>query len=111
MNQHTPGPWHIGKSPERGAGGTILRELPSICSGDRGRGTDRKLAVVELNMEAFENANLMVASPDLLAACRLALKFCEIGNVQGAGDRGENGEQSLSEILNAAIAKAEGRSS
>lgn len=55
------------------------------------------------------NARLMAAAPALLAACKRMNDFLCAGNVHGASDEGPNGEPSLNEIVESAIARAEGR--
>lgn len=59
MSKHTPGPWIVGVSYDKGWPVFRLSQLGSTLSGP---GT-----------EVDANANLIAAAPDLLAACELAL--------------------------------------
>ena len=88
MTQHTPGPWHV----ENFHGSWDVTHGPADDASER-------FSVLETLSE--ENARLIAAAPDLLAACKEALGY-EYGQ-PGLGWR-----QRI-DLLEAAIAKAEGR--
>ncbi len=105
---HTPGPWSIDLETPMTLGGDsrsvdaltpdgamVTREIASLLF-DTDEWPDG-----EGWLEDCANARLIAAAPDLLAACKAARSF---------GSQGDNDEGfSVSEMLCAAIAKAEGR--
>jgi len=93
MSKHTPGPWVVG------FGGTEGDGYATITSGFRGRAIAEMTTSDEIQEhEMNNNASLIAAAPELLEACKWALKEC------GA----EAKEIGLFDVLGAAIAKAEG---
>lgn len=84
---HTPGPWRVLDFNERGFDRFFGVQM-GRSGGFRVEGPD-----------AEANARLIVAAPELLAACKRALE--EAGDLRGATRRGD---------IRAAIAKAEARS-
>lgn len=92
--QHTPGPWSAERSPLNDS-----NVFMAVSAGDRGD----VVYVTLRQIEVEANAHLIAAAPELLAAARRALAVLKAtgesvrsGNALGA--------------LDAAIAKAEGRS-
>ena len=101
MTEHTPGPWRRGR-PGMGStvfsapGKTIGKIYHEQPFGDKRKGNSPKDIPID---EGMANLNLIIAAPDLLAACKDAL---------------EDGKHyRLSETikcgLRAAIAKAQGK--
>ena len=100
MNKHTPGPWHLGSLPPPrwrficdDSGDTIASVAEWDGDGD---------LIQEFTDNAEANAWLIAAAPDLLKICRNILhwdKFADHGL-----------PHDLERDLEAAIAKAEGRS-
>lgn len=89
--QHTPGPWETSINSE---------EQWDVCGENAGEMIADLLGLD--NQEA--NANLIAASPQMLAACKTALRlFAEIFPYE---DRGEADHDKINEIREA-IAKAE----
>lgn len=96
MSKHTPGPWKLidrGESFELarywiGAGETDWRGPSEICS-------------VLTNKDTKANARLIAAAPEMLEALKAAL------GMSSPIDRYENAK--LFELIEAAIAKAEGK--
>lgn len=98
--KHTPGPWFVFGNGHC-VGGPCERPGEAEQTGG--------IAMCGMRLrspeEAAANARLIAAAPALLAACKLAMKFIEIGNVEGAWDRSSAGE-SLGDMLTAALAAA-----
>lgn len=92
---HTPGPWEasLGYTPTVKAGETLLC-VPSARADDIG---GRQLS------ELHANARLIAAAPDLLVACRAAKLALRATSKREKDYSGEL------DLLNAAIAKAEGK--
>jgi hypothetical protein len=89
MSEHTPGPWRI--DPKS------LHAAPIV------RGSGRVIAKVLYDMgsedaEVMPNAHLIVAAPDLLAACEAVARATGLGDMTIAGQK-----------VVAAIAKAKGK--
>ena len=57
-------------------------------------------------MISKDNAYLIAAAPELLAACKIILQDCEMA-LSGEWDKGDEGFQASADILRAAIKKAE----
>jgi hypothetical protein len=93
---HTPGPWSVGDEDRNGQ---VLVEGPqfSICKCHH-----HCVGTIELEMR--DNAHLIAAAPDLLAACK-ALMETHHGYHLGVGPCICHAH----EAAKAAIAKAEGR--
>ncbi len=97
--KHTPGPW-------RASGDEVLagNERPltiAICDGGPRRNNVPSL-------EACDNAHLIAAAPDLLAALREALYFGIGSGMFGEASFSPKGRE-ITNRIRAAIAKAEGR--
>lgn len=69
VKRHTPGPWHRNIPP--------ASKYSTIFSGHRGIATHvAHVATKGLSEEEIEaNANLIIAAPDLLAACKAVIKL------------------------------------
>jgi hypothetical protein len=96
VTNHTPGPWRVGRGDKKQVysdhGGECLVAECQSCG--------------DSVSEAYANARLVAAAPDLLAACKTAYKRLErFGEHATIAYGGEGG---LSAILWAAIAEAEG---
>jgi len=97
--QHTPGPWSVGSSTVtiNGAGHSALAIWPPKAkAGKRGKQICLVAPIYDWNETDEANARLIAAAPELLEALR---HLREHGVSPRAWD-----------MLNAAIAKAEGRS-
>lgn len=113
MNKHTPGPWKWKVNTWHYALVIPPSQELTICS------TVKRIAVLEWeglqknpytipNDEAQANAWLIAASPELLEAAKAAA-FVLDG--EALDKRANAAGQTLGELLEAAIAKAEGRES
>jgi hypothetical protein len=108
MAEHTPGPWRddlygqiFGGTNPPPHMGRAYRGARRICEI-----TPNNYAGRYYQLDATDkcNARLIVAAPDLLAACKLALKH---------GFTAQRSDQLMNELLSsarAAVAKAEGNS-
>ena len=91
MNRHTPGPWSY---EEDGGGSCFAFEVRQ----PRTEGGPRGIALVYGNasddgaptLEDTENARLMAAAPDLLAACEAVLNYLEDGTPTDERSDAEN---------------------
>ncbi len=99
---HTQGPWTVNRD-RRGAGKIYVREtrLSEVAGATAGRAVAQVTAVVGFTEQAA-NAHLIAASPELLEALRFVHEHAF--ESKWAGD-----ERAL-DLVEAAIAKAEGRS-
>ncbi len=98
MTKHTPGPWTCGLMDEKHRGSNM-----AWVSGPCGC-----IAHVYPDREpdnALASARLITAAPDLLAACKEVLRLL----VLEADEVTELEETGVRTLLDAAIAKAEGR--
>jgi hypothetical protein len=91
---HTPGPWFIGASPEKG--------YRAIRVNDPGCTHGRIIAA----MVEPDDAHLIAAAPEMLAALRTIAN-----SEQCNGDSFVCDFETLQSVARAAIAKAEGRAS
>lgn len=87
--QHTPGPW----TWHTGQGGTVVR----------GGQSNVIIAGVGGGTSTYDNARLISASPDLLAACEAVLK-----HIHDNGEDSTLNRYEFIDTLRAAIAKAKG---
>ena len=75
MSNHTPGPWVVVDNDDELA---IMTEQDCVfCSGDPDLDDEYQLATINCsgcNKEWSDNARLMAAAPELLAACKAAFK-------------------------------------
>jgi hypothetical protein len=95
LYQHTPGPWRIYEDGMIGS--ASVRRFPEMTVIKPGTVKGETIGV------AMANAKLIAAAPELLAACKAAMAF---------GSQGDTHDGlSVSEILRAAVAKAEGKTS
>lgn len=93
MSKHTPGPWRAGSSPSH-----------IIAESDTGWDDEANLSaygghLICESVAREANAALIAAAPELLAACKLALKSWFSGEIS---------ERAMEMVLRDAIAKAEG---
>jgi len=112
--RHTPGPWRIAQDDPYKASESNLYDQKQVTAGEFvitcipfGR-TD------ELRKEAEANARLIAASPELLEACRFALKYHQHPEeMEDEAQKKTAGNVAMWEVvvekLRAAIASAEGR--
>lgn len=101
--KHTPGPWSLERVPiqSRGGSNTAYKIGPFTCClyddwRPREAGTSEG--------ENAANARLMAAAPDLLAACKMALR-----DVGDGGPSSDYASAYTVSQIKAAIARAEGR--
>ncbi len=100
MAGHTPGPWTVSPLNGRDVGpvraftfeGTDVQQLQSV-------------ALVRARAESDANARLIAAAPELLAALKTVKPWFELWLPDAIGPA----EQNLLRLVDAAIAKAEGR--
>lgn len=100
---HTPGPWRVGGVTQD----HDCKMCPIFAGSDRIAqvlGGANTYEVEDWNEEDMANARLIAAAPDLLMACKVALKRigvdgCTVGRF----------ERDALDRIEAAIAKAEGR--
>lgn len=105
--KHTPGPWAVGDySPKR-------ISYPILTDSGPMKGLQQPAEAGGRNeSEALANANLIAAAPDLLAACKLALRDIEATLYLWPAEVSESpeliGARTRREVYAAAIRKAEG---
>jgi hypothetical protein len=101
MSNHTPGPWAVGQ---------IVNNFVQIVAPEYRTLTDADHVVCELREwrqpRCDDNAKLIAAAPELLAACRMALDY--FNETRNGRDWRDNGGEEP-RVLATAIAKAEGR--
>jgi hypothetical protein len=96
MTKPTPGPWRVGSNdPTRVYSERGNERLVAEC-----RATGEDLS------EAYANAHLIAAAPNLLAACRTA--YARLNRFGDQDNFAHGGEGTLQGILWAAILEAEG---
>lgn len=105
MTTHTPGPWTVAKyRPNSGQPFIVVVDAPSPSSG-------RPIAVVQGTPEAANNADLIAAAPDLLAASERAMRALQGFLISCDGDEREDSFGDMNAacmVAGAAIAKARG---
>ncbi len=101
MSAHTPGPWELDHG-EDGDNFTIRADGEFVTRLTKSRYTDDRR-----DPEAYANAALIAAAPDLLAA----LRECITGDVNGTLNTGQRSRRlaRIDAIACTAIARAEGR--
>jgi hypothetical protein len=73
MSKHTPGPWEVGSQ-----NGTIDGEgLVGVLAPPKTNSHGRPYRQYVAQYVTPEDANLIAAAPDLLAACFAAIKYCD----------------------------------
>jgi hypothetical protein len=99
MSTHTPGPWELDGLTVQPANEASFDGC-NIC----------RVTVPSdlLEPQAIANGHLLVAAPDLLAACKRALTFQTTKNLLGEENRAASLLDTLN-MLRGAIAKAEGK--
>lgn len=97
MTGHTPGPWEVGEITD-GEGRPISYEA-IIYGGD-----DDEAEIYVRGIRARDDARLIAAAPEMLEALKEARRQLELY------EESATGETYNSPQINAAIAKAEGRS-
>jgi len=96
MSKHTPGPWSIARSG-------FPVDAFGILSGDMAIG---QTVYIEDYDEHLANARLIAAAPEMLEACKQALRRIEQLDIDADPAVGPDPTQDL---LKAVIAKAEGK--
>ena len=96
--KHTPGPWIVGPMSDYIAAkdGSLIAEIPTDYSPITGEHTGAMVA----------NARLIAAAPELLSACREALRSLDA--LSESATDGFPKDNRAANMLRAAIAKAEG---
>ena len=104
--KHTPGPWALSRDVGDGEVCTVYG-----CTGGHiyivGNREYLGREIEDLSAEADANARLIAAAPDLLTACKAALKYIPGSEVHSWPPGFALKDDSL-KLLRAAIAKAEG---
>ena len=102
MSGHTPGPWTVRyqNCADEGAAPAIVGYIETAHTGNT---FQREIAVLYGDEDRDQNANVIIAAPDLLLALKAVLLLRDaMSQLVHVDDR-------LCEIALAAIAKAEGR--
>ena len=114
--QHTAGPWNDEKRPQ--SYGAIIHQIAVRKPTQGGAYYNQVIARLETDdAETQANARLIAASPELLEACKLALKVFKGWSIDANPDHdlkpGDSAEYDAANIMietmQAAISKAEGR--
>lgn len=98
--RHTPGPWTINRTNADFVGIAQEGYMPhaTVFPRDNGPWEDT----------AEANARIIAAAPDLLEACRWAMRYCQEAKANQYDDRAAVPLACAISALHAAIAKAEG---
>jgi hypothetical protein len=104
--KHTPGPWRLNgravESPKR-MGLSVAQATSGMAAGSRGS------ARID-EAEAIANARLIAAAPDMLEALVAAKELADVMEGLTSGRSDDEWVWAAQATINAAIAKAEGRS-
>lgn len=116
MSEHTPGPWTFDGeegivkegvvTPYHGIVTTEQRIAAIYVANDFDFPSSE--AEEDFQEEAIANARLIAAAPDLLAACKTALRYLTVQIPYSPSEQGDSDFVPTVQALRAAIAKAKG---
>lgn len=99
--KHTPAPWRVARRPA--SDGAEVRAIASVawCGTAASFGT-KETQVIDAD-EAYANACLVAAAPDLLAACEALAEWWHTHGIEGTSATDE-----IAAMARRAVAKAKG---